>query len=504
MDKKKLISSELQSWHWFIPLFAVVFVMFSFILSGNSYASTIDSMPNNVADFILEFWQDTTNSNSSVYSAVSNLTANDIKDYYNNNIVGSNYYNGVINQYGLLDWDNLVVINAPINNSIINTGNRIYLCFINYNNFSLPSLGFQNPSFGDSRFVCGVNNGQNVNLYGFSININSSGVLSGSSNYNYNNIPIYNYIIDDNNNTIYCEYVKLFKQPTIANVYYFRSYGASASGPYLYSNYYIEPVPPNTITLQAGLSSFHRFQGVGDKEQLIVYLDGYVTEDFTFFVEQYVDNEWQFITDINDYYFLYNEEDNDIYRNPYYITFTYLSGLPAGTCRYTALLNDNPETAFHSDTFTITPWSIGNDATGTVDSNGDIDISVDTGNTVEGIADFLSQSSTVTEQQFNNNFPTVEVDDPSEDFFSWIFDQIENIFTSTSAQTLQFDLFGTTYSYSSNDVYVPNNTLKTMIGLSCDFSICMWIIKDVRKVINKIKEGNIEALSDEDITANMV
>ena len=51
--------------------------------------------------------------------------------------------------------------------------------------------------------------------------------------------------------------------------------------------------------------------------------------------------------------------------------------------------------------------------------------------------------------------------------------EIENIFTSTSAQTLQFELFGTTYSYSSNDVYVPNNTLKTMIGLSCDFSICL-------------------------------
>ena len=141
---------------------------------------------------------------------------------------------------------------------------------------------------------------------------------------------------------------------------------------------------------------------------------------------------------------------------------------------------------------------------GTVDNNGDIDISIDSGNTVENIADYLNQNPTVTEQQFNDNFPTVEVDDPSEDFFSWIFDQIENIFTSTTAQTLQFELFGTTYSYSSNDVYVPNNTLKTFIGLYCDFSICMWIIKDVRKVINKIKEGNIEALSDEDITANMV
>lgn len=119
--------------------------------------------------------------------------------------------------------------------------------------------------------------------------------------------------------------------------------------------------------------------------------------------------------------------------------------------------------------------------------------------------EFIIQEPTTSDDEFLNSFPTVEIDDPSEDFFTWIFENIENIFLSTEEQEFQFSLYtDAVYTVSSNQITVPDSTIKTLVGLSVNFGICYWILKDVRKTINKVKEGNIEALSDEDITANMV
>lgn len=100
---------------------------------------------------------------------------------------------------------------------------------------------------------------------------------------------------------------------------------------------------------------------------------------------------------------------------------------------------------------------------------------------------------------------TSDIEDPSEDFFTWIFEQIENIFTSTEEQTFSLKLYTENeYTISSNQIYVPDSAIKTLIGLAGAFAIYYWIIKDVRKTINKIKEGSIESLATEDITANML
>lgn len=117
----------------------------------------------------------------------------------------------------------------------------------------------------------------------------------------------------------------------------------------------------------------------------------------------------------------------------------------------------------------------------------------------------ITEEPTTSEDEFSQSFPTVEIEDPSEDFFTWIFENIEDIFLSTEEQVFEFNLYtDTVYTISTEQIKVTDSELKTLVGLSIDFGICYWILKDVRKTINKVKEGNIEALADEDITANMV
>ena len=125
--------------------------------------------------------------------------------------------------------------------------------------------------------------------------------------------------------------------------------------------------------------------------------------------------------------------------------------------------------------------------------------------TKEKLQEILEKEPTTTKDDFENSFPTVNVDDPTEDFFTWIFNQVENVFTSTTPQTFEFSLYSdTVYKINSDDIKTPSGALKTFVSLSISFSIFYYILKDIRKIINKVKEGNIEELAEEDITANMV
>lgn len=119
--------------------------------------------------------------------------------------------------------------------------------------------------------------------------------------------------------------------------------------------------------------------------------------------------------------------------------------------------------------------------------------------------DLITQEPDISENDFKDSFPDVEIDDPSEDFFSWIFENIQNVFLNTEEQKFEIKLYtDNVYTISTNQIKVPDGTVKSLIGLSCDFGICYWILKDVRKTINKVKVANIEALAEDDITANMV
>lgn len=449
MDKKKLISNELQSWHWFIPLFAVVFVMFSFIFSGNSYAITSENyltFVDTIEDIVTnsEYYSNTTQEHFNIF-------LQGLRNNYNNISSFDNFY------YYWGSSSMALVALKPDTIYYFQTNTPGNIAHNDYNSRYFISLG---------------NNSSNIDCF-------STG-SGGSQTIFYNNSFYYLFITN--------KYVQMsssnINEYIADNVYSLRGYNS--------------PIQHNSITLVS--SSNHKF-GFNEWNQCRATLIGYDISDISFYIDRYVNGEWEQVSNAGQYDKLMDYDD------PYYIYFSNINYLPVGVYRYRAVYDYDHQ--YYSDNFNITYEYIENEGniSGNIDQNTgeiDVDVNIDTGETVDNIKDFLGQDVDITEDEFSENFPTVDVDDPSDDFFSWIFEQIENIFTSTSAQILQFELFGTTYSYSSNDVYVPNNALKTFIGLSSDFSICMWIIKDVRKVINKIKEGNIEALSDEDITANMV
>ena len=320
LDKKKLISNELFCWHFFILYFIVPLVCCFGMLSAfsNCYAMSSDDINNVVNNFLLNV------ENNNPTPNLNSLL--ELENDWGNLIINSA---DSTNQNRISNSDRLIISEY--------SGVEIYFCFI-LDDTKLFYISNNTLIQGSSAKVLRCQYWQG-NFY-YQYYSSNYGFASSTTNniYRYiSNTSIYDYHYQDNE----------IDYNTTTMIYF------TDGEP---------PAPPNSITLTAGLNSFHRYQGVGNKKQLLVYLDGYVLDDFTFFVEQYIDNEWQIVTGINDYYILFDEENNDIYSNPYYITFANLIYLPAGTFRYTALLNDNPETAFYSDTFTITSWSIYNDA----------------------------------------------------------------------------------------------------------------------------------------------
>ena len=355
--------------------------------------------------------------------------------------------------------------------------NKMYNLYSQYQNYdSLSTTAYGAKTSGSSINFFNINNQNNYIKYSnIATNVNTSTVQVTSGGYTFTDIA---------NNTTSL-------QPIYSTV----------SGDTVLENnniYYVSLVPPNTITLVATKSgnkfTFH------DNDQLQVTLTGdYEIGDFTFYVQRYIDNEWQDFSDSNDYYYLVD------FENPYYVFWNNLNYYPAGIYRYSALYGNNPENAYYSNTFEIYSNIIDNSATGTVDNNGDINIDIDTGKTVDNIKDFLGESPQTTESEIKDSFPQVQIEDPTNNFFAWVFSEIEDIFLTTEDKTFTFSLFtGNSYTIHSNDITVPSSPLKTLVGLSVDFGICYYILKDIRKTIEKVKKGSFEDIASEDITANMV
>lgn len=171
-----------------------------------------------------------------------------------------------------------------------------------------------------------------------------------------------------------------------------------------YSN--IEEVPINSITLTATKSG-SKFSFT-DKSQLQVNLTGdYTIGDFRFYVQRYVDNEWQNFSDINDYYILNN------YENPYYIFWSNLNYYPVGTYRYMAEYQGENAFSTVSNDFEITSSVIENSgtATGTINpdsGNVNVDVNIDTGNTVDNIKDYLGEEPENTNGDIENSITDIQ------------------------------------------------------------------------------------------------
>lgn len=119
--------------------------------------------------------------------------------------------------------------------------------------------------------------------------------------------------------------------------------------------------------------------------------------------------------------------------------------------------------------------------------------------------DFL-KDNTVDDSQFN--LPTVDVNDPTANFFDTIFMGLYNAVTNNEEKTISLEILGNNINISSADFNYLNgnewNVLRIILSSMWVFGIGIYILKDIRKMIDKIKDGNVENMATDDIKANMV
>ena len=101
-----------------------------------------------------------------------------------------------------------------------------------------------------------------------------------------------------------------------------------------------------------------------------------------------------------------------------------------------------------------------------------------------------------------------DIQDVAASGFDNIFNQLYNTFTSSSSNDLIIEIPFTNKSFTINyeSVFGSSNLgfIKTLIELFWYYIICLYIVKDIAKKINKIKSGNIEDVEKDNIKEDLL
>lgn len=116
----------------------------------------------------------------------------------------------------------------------------------------------------------------------------------------------------------------------------------------------------------------------------------------------------------------------------------------------------------------------------------------------------LYEEPSSTSDDFSSAFPSVDVPDQTEDTFNSIVNSVFDVFTQSGNQTITLNFRNSTYYVNSDDFDLSSTGLSSFLSVLSSFGISLLLAKDLRKEINKIKEGNIEQIANEDISANIV
>lgn len=130
----------------------------------------------------------------------------------------------------------------------------------------------------------------------------------------------------------------------------------------------------------------------------------------------------------------------------------------------------------------------------------------ETNNNIKDTNDFLKNDNVPDDNEFN--LPSVEVDDPTSNFFDTMFMGLYNSINVEGNQQISFKIFSKDIVINSDDFnFLVGNEwgiLRVILTSSWVFGIGIFILKDIRKMIDKIKSGNIESVASDDIKADMV
>lgn len=141
--------------------------------------------------------------------------------------------------------------------------------------------------------------------------------------------------------------------------------------------------------------------------------------------------------------------------------------------------------------------------------SGDNDTLSGIANSVDNIDNFLNSPLTTTSGEFASGFnvDSSEVDDKmsaTDDFFSWLFGKIKDAFSVDSNQTLTITILDKDFVLNSDDHIINIPIFTTVIGTGLNCFLLYAIVKDIRKEINKVKEGKFAEIAKDDISADMM
>ncbi len=130
----------------------------------------------------------------------------------------------------------------------------------------------------------------------------------------------------------------------------------------------------------------------------------------------------------------------------------------------------------------------------------------ETNNNIKDTNDFLKNDNVPDDNEFN--LPSVDIDDPTANFFDTMFICLYNAVNVEGNQQISFKIFSKDIVINSDDFnFLVGNEwgiLRIILTSSWVFGIGIFILKDIRKMIDKIKSGNIDSVATDDIKADMV
>lgn len=122
------------------------------------------------------------------------------------------------------------------------------------------------------------------------------------------------------------------------------------------------------------------------------------------------------------------------------------------------------------------------------------------------IEDILTDTTDPDDDFFE--LPSVEVNDTTANFFDALFMGLYNAFNTEEDITLTIPIRDHNYTISTAQFNLMNNEgfnpLKAFFSALWVFGIGYWILKDIRKIFDRIKDGNVEGAVNEDVKANMM
>lgn len=207
---------------------------------------------------------------------------------------------------------------------------------------------------------------------------------------------------------------------------------------------------------------------------------------------------------------LYIDRENIISGNTYYIDIYYNNELIQQYGYGNTLIFDIPQGESGDENIIIdlsqTNQKIDNIANIIESGNKEIIATLESGN--NQIIDALTDSSIQSgEEPTSSDLPSIEIEDISEDFFTWLLNSIIGVLNNNNNTYIDIPVYGqkATQRVYSNVFIMNIEPLKTFISLGWWFICGVPFLKFIRRTIEKLKGGEVPQ-SDEksDLLGNVL